>query len=381
MALTHITSPAQAQSLIAQGFNVYYYGNGQYYDPGSKPGPGKANVYTHVYTPAQAQQLADQGINVTTWAGGQWALAAQVPPGSVLEPAATPRPTGDVGIRAAAPGMTSTQRSAWQYLQAILASYGFSGGDLSALVAWAKGQIVAGNSTDMIQLNLEQTPQFEKRFPAIKTLAGQGVAITPAEYISLEQSYSQLLHQAGLPPNYASYDNLIAGQVSPNELSDRLRQGYTAVANADPTVIKAFQDYYHVGPSALAAYFLNPAKAEPLLLQQAVSAQIGGASAMSGFGEIPQHEALRLAQMNVTFAQAQQGFQKLAAEKQLYTNLPGQQAPILSQEQLLNAQFGSDAQALQQLQRQAEYEKGTTNIGTSVATTQAGATGIAQVQR
>jgi hypothetical protein len=298
-----------------------------------------------------------------------------------VAPPQTPGPTGDIHIGGAAPGMTSTQRSAWQYLQAILASYGFRGADLNALVAWSKGQIVAGNSVDMIQLNLEQTPQFEKRFPAIRTLANQGVAITPAEYISLEQSYSQLLHQAGLPPNFASYDALIANQVSPNELGTRLQQGYDVVARADPTVVKAFQDYYHVGPAQLAAYFLDPKKMEPLLLQQATSAQIGGASAMSGFGEVAQPEALRLAQMNVTFAQAQQGFQKLAQEKQLYTNLPGQQAPILTQEQLLNAQFGSDAETQQILQRQAAYETGTTNVGTNVATTQEGATGLGAVQR
>jgi hypothetical protein len=299
-----------------------------------------------------------------------------------VAPPATPGPTGDTRIGAApAAAMTSTQISAWQYLQSILASYGFAGHDLSALVAWAKGQIIAGNSTDMIQLNLEQTPQFEKRFPAIKTLAAQGVAITPAEYISVEQQYSQLLHQAGLPPRYADYDQLIANQVSPNELGARLQQGYEAVANADPTVVKAFQDYYHVPPSGLVAYFLNPTKAAPLLAQQAVSAQIGGASAMSGFGEVAQPEALRLAQMNVTFAQAQQGFQKLAQEKQLYTNLPGQQAPVLSQEQLLNAQFGSDAQTLQELQRQAAYETGTTQTGAQVAQTQAGATGLGRVQR
>ena len=102
---------------------------------------------------------------------------------------------------------------------------------------------------------------------------------------------------------------------------------------------------------------------------------------MSGFGEVAQPEALRLAQMNVTFAQAQQGFQKLAQEKQLYTNLPGQQAPVLSQEQLLNAQFGSDAQTLQELQRQAAYETGTTQTGAQVAQTQAGATGLGRVQR
>jgi hypothetical protein len=120
---------------------------------------------------------------------------------------------------------------------------------------------------------------------------------------------------------------------------------------------------------------------EPVLLQQATAAQIGGASAQSGFGMVSSQEATRLAQMGVNFSQAQQGFQKLASESELYKGLPGQAETPLTSEQLSEAQFGGDVAAQRVLQRQAQYETGTTNVGTNVATTQAGATGAGTVQR
>lgn len=303
--------------------------------------------------------------------------------------------TGDTGIQSPTPSttLTTTQADAWTQLQTTLQSYGFTGSSLTALVAWAKAQVIAGNSADQITLNLMQTPQFEARFPAISVLSNEGVAITPAQYINMEQSYAALEQQAGLPANFASYDALIAAQVSPSEYSARLNQGYLAVAQADPTVIAAMKDYYGVTTGELAGYFLNPTAAEPLLLQKAVSAQIGGASAMSGFTGtqgsaggaegITQAQALRLAQLGVTQSAAQTGFQKLAAQKQLYQPLPGQGnvGNPLSTDQLLNAQFGSDAQTQLQLQLQADFEKGTTGQGTQVAQTNQGAVGTGSVSR
>lgn len=306
----------------------------------------------------------------------------------VHAPVTAPNPLGDTGIGAPNTGtMTSSQVNAWTQLQATLASYGFTGQDLTNLVAWAKNEIIVGNSANQITLDLQQTPEFKARFPAIGVLASQGIAITPAQYISLEQTYAQLEHNAGLPANFASFDQLIANQVSPSEYSARINQGYLAVAQADPTVVQAFQDFYGVDRGHLAAYFLDPNRALPLLQQQAVSAQIGGAATQAAFSNrgqtLNQAQALRLAQMGVTQPQAQQGFRQLSTEAQLYNPLPGagQVGNPLTNDQLLNAQFGSDGQTQLQLQLQAEFNKAQTEQGTQVAQTSQGATGTGSVQR
>lgn len=291
--------------------------------------------------------------------------------------------SGSKGIGApAGNGMSSAEQDAWAQLQQTLQQYGFTGSDLSALVQWAQQQIIAGNSSNQIALNLMQTPQFKTRFPAISVLAGEGVAITPAQYIQLEQQYASLERAAGIPPNFASYDELIASQVSPSEYSDRLTKGYLAVQSAPAEVRQAMKDFYGVSDGQLAAYFLDPTKGAPMLMQQAMAAQIGGASAESGFGRVSAEQAFRLAQMGVSYQQAQQGFQQLSQESQLFQPLPGQgQRTNLSSDQLLGAQFGSDGQTKLQLQIQAEQEKGMFAQGTGVAGTQQGLTGAGQVQR
>jgi hypothetical protein len=277
---------------------------------------------------------------------------------------------------------TSTEQSAWTQLQQTLAVYGFSGIDLNDLVNWAKGELIAGKDSNQIALDLQTTAQFTRRFPAIVARRQAGLPpVSPAEYLSLESSYAQLERSAGIPPNWASYDALIANDVSPTEYGSRLNQGLLAVTQADPTVVKAFQDYYNVKPGQLAAWFLDPTKAEPMLLQQAAAAQVGGAAAASGFGEISSDEAARLARQGINYSQAQTGFQKLAGESQLFRGLPGQAEPSLTEAQLTGAQFGTDSAAAQALTRQAAYETGTTAQGTQVAQTSTGATGLGRVQR
>lgn len=303
---------------------------------------------------------------------------------------------GDTGIASpsAAGTLTTAQNNAWDVLQSTLAQYGFTGTDLTQLTAWAKQEVISGNDSNLIALQLQQTPQFIKRFPAIEDRLKAGLPpITVAEYLANEDSYEQLERAAGLPPNFASYDALIAADVSPTEYAARINQGYLAVSQADPTVIQAMQDYYKVTPGQMAAYFLDPTKAEPLLAQQATSALIGGASAQSTFKGtqnlgtaegISQQQALRLAQMGVTQSQAQSGFSTLATQSQLYNPLPGANGQVggnLTTDQLLNAQFGSDGQTKLQLELQAGFEKGTTSEGTAVGQTSAGATGTGAVQR
>lgn len=297
-------------------------------------------------------------------------------------------PPATTGIQAAPATMTTDQQSAWTQVENTLQQYGFTGSQLSTLSNWVQQEIISGNSAQQITLDLQNPATaagqiFYQRFPAIETLANEGVAITPAQYISLEQQYANLEQQAGLPPNFASYDQLIANQVSPSEYSARLQQGYLAVANAPQETIQAMQSMYGVTQGQLAAYFLNPTQSEPQLLQQALSAQIAGAANVSGWNQqITQPEALRLAQMGTTYSQAQQGFQTLSGQNQLTQALPGQGTRInFTPDQLLNEQFGSDGQTKLQLEIQAQQQKNYFSQGTGVAGTSTGLTGAGNVQR
>lgn len=369
-----IANPTEGSQLSKDGVPYVTVGKHQYFNP---------TYLTEISNPTQGGQLTNQGFGAIAIGNHQYYNPEQLGQ-TAPTPAGGGTPSGDTGIQApGANGMTSSQQDAWSQLTQTLQQYGFSGSDLTALVSFAQQQIVAGNSQTQVLLNLEQTPQFAKRFPAIVERQKAGLPpISPAEYLSLEASYEQLEHAAGIPANFASYDKLIAADVSPTEYADRINKGYLAVATAPPETVKAMQDYYGVTQGQLAAYFLDPTKAEPILLQQAQAAQIGGASATSGFGEVNQSQAMRLAQQGVSYQQAQQGFQNLATQKQLFNPLPGQgQRYGFNTNNLLGEQFGSDGQTKLQLQIQAEQEKNFFQQGTGVAATQQGLTGASNIQR
>jgi hypothetical protein len=343
--------------------------------PGLGQGAGNFSQGSIVDTPA--------GYTLTNNAGQAYAFSSPyTPPTAPTPPGAMPAAPGMPANPAPTP-FTSGEQSAWALISQTLESYGFSGADLNALQNFVQQQLISGASSDQITLQLEQTPQFASRFPAIVQRRQAGLPpISPSEYLSLEKSYNQLDQSAGLPPRISNYDALIGNDVSPAEYADRINKGYLAIAQADPTVVRAMHDYYGVSRGELAGYFLNPDVSAPLLEQRAVAAQVGGASAQSGFGRVTSQEAQRLAQMNVTFAQAQQGFAKLYEEHQLYSNLPGQGAQTQpSTDQLLNAQFGSDGRTQQYLQRQADIQKGFFNQGGQAAETSTGVQGLGVVQR
>lgn len=291
-------------------------------------------------------------------------------------------------------GVPTADTSAWDQIQQTLSGYGFTPDELSQLLAFAKNEIINGNSPTQIALDIQNQPAFQQRFPAIAQRQQNGLPpISVSDYLSLEDSYAQAEQAAGIPPNWASYDQLIANNVSPTEYSDRLTEGYEAVAKADPTVIQAFQDYYGAGPSQLAAYFLNPQKALPQLIQQATAAQIGGAASQSHYNTdqrygplvgsegLSQDEALRLAQLGVTQAQAQSGFSQIAKESQVTGTLPGQGQHALTQDQLLNATFGSDGLSAQQIAENEQLQKNYFAQGTQVGASSTGLQGAGVVQR
>jgi hypothetical protein len=279
--------------------------------------------------------------------------------------------------------------SAYTTLVDTLESYGFTpeqlvGPNGMATVAW--DQMKAGVPAEQISLNIQQMPQFKAMFPEIDQRIARGLPpITVAQVISTKDSYTQALVAAGINPSTVNMNALIANDVSPAELSDRIQQGYLAVAMAPQDVVSAFHNYYGVTRGELASYFLNPAANEASLLRKAAAAQIGGAAAGSGFmgatqgsGKFPVNQQLanQLAAQGVTYQQAQTGFAQLAQQAQLYNRLPGQQMPRqFSVPQLAEAQFfGGPVEQQLQLNAAAEeaYFKQGTQLGTSGSQTAAG---------
>ena len=219
---------------------------------------------------------------------------------------------------------TGAQQDANAIVQQFLSDYG-----LQSLSGWAWNLITQGASAAQVDQQLRQRPEFAQRFPGIIARQRAGLPpISPGEYVAYENQAQQMFHQAGLPDSFYTSQqelgNLIGSDVSISELGERIQQGYQAAAQAPQEVRDQLQRLYGIDQGHLAAFFLDPTTAEPLIMKRFRAAQIAGQSQLTGYDNaLGQTQAEQLAAQGVTDAQAQQGFSQLGHESQLFGALPG----------------------------------------------------------
>lgn len=257
----------------------------------------------------------------------------------------------------------SQQQSAYAVIQETLANYGLS--DLTDFV----NRIVFDE--DVVDANvvlgrIRQTNQYKQRFAANEQRRTKGLnALSESEYVAMERVYMQYFRASGLPEEMydqnTDVQQLIANDVSVAELATRINQGYDAVRQADPQVINEMRRLYGVTEGQLAAYFLDPTKAAPVLVRQAESARIAGQGRLQAGMELTQQQAEGLAVAGINEQQAREGFQAIQQAQELFTGLIGEQ-DITAEEQIAGV-FGTSAAAQQRIRqrqrtRQAAFEEG-----------------------
>lgn len=153
---------------------------------------------------------------------------------------------------------------------------------LSDMWKAALGEIASGlTDPDDILFRLRDTPAYKTRFAANDARVRAGLPeLLPGDYIRLENQYKASLSQAGMPPGFyddpSDFSGFIARNTAPAEVERRVAKAQDAVANMDPNTRRTMQDWYGVDSDHLAAYFLDPERAEPLLERQYRAAQAGG---------------------------------------------------------------------------------------------------------
>lgn len=267
----------------------------------------------------------------------------------------------------------------------VLNEYG-----LGELSDFTYREIIAQDITDpdAIIFKLRDQPAYQRRFAGNAVRAKKGLPeLDPGSYIALENQYRETLRSNGLPANF--YDQtddftaLIEGDVSPSELNQRVQEGYRAVADADPQVKRQMQELYGVSEGELAAYFLDPQKAAPLLTRQARAAQIAARGREQGGIQLTGALAEDLARRGITEAEAQRGFQEIGALGELAQTFAGETP--LTQQQIVEQQFGVDVAAQQELARRrrlriGEFAGGGQFVRTTGETSGASRLGIGEAQ-
>lgn len=211
----------------------------------------------------------------------------------------------------------SARQSAYDLLYSQFKQYG-----LESLVEGIKGLIQENVSPSEFAIRLQDTDAYKKRFAANQDRIKQGLrALTPAEYIGLEDQYQNIMRNYGLPASYWSKDSMgtqagfnkfIANDVSAAELEDRIATAQKRVINADVNVINALKQFYpDITNADILAYTLDPTNALENIKRKVTAAEIGGAALGQGLATSAA-SAEDLAKYGITKAQAQQGYGTIA---------------------------------------------------------------------
>jgi len=271
--------------------------------------------------------------------------------------------------------------SAFKILQDTLEFYGLGDPEFLTSVKglWTNKTISPGSTIDEIGIQLRDTKAFNDRFPANKTLKDQNKPqFSVSQYLRMESDYKRRLQSANLPENFydspADFQQLIANDVSPEELQGRIDQGYQAVRNASPTVIAEFKRLYGVGEGDLAAYFIDPQRARPTFdryeaQRQAQAAAVSSQAQLQAGIALTAQESEALVRSGITEeSQAQAGFSAIGAQQELFNPLQGEQA--ISREQQIAGTFGTNAEARKAITARKRSRQAAFETGGGFATTQ-----------
>jgi hypothetical protein len=214
------------------------------------------------------------------------------------------------------------RQDAFALLKDVFASYG-----LEELAVQIEGYMREGIGTAQATIKLKQSQPYKDRFYGneLRLAAGRNV-INEAEYLDLENSYSETLKAYGLQDYFGTgvtpterknrqkeIAKVIGNDISAVEFKDRVSTSVDRVKMADPGTKKAFQDFYGIGEADLVKYFLNPTQTLVTLKEKATAAEIGGAAIGQNL-PATMASAEELARFGINREQAQAGYSTIAQE-------------------------------------------------------------------
>lgn len=225
--------------------------------------------------------------------------------------------TSDVLSRMSQEEKTAERLSAYNILKMEFDQYG-----LGSLVTDIKDLLINNTPTSEFGLRLRGTDAYKARFKANEARIAAGLAaLSPAEYVALEDQYQNVMRNYGLPSSYytkdatgkqAGFEKFIAGDVSATELEDRIATAQKRVLNANPEVSTALKAFYpDIQNGDILAYALDPSQGLENIKRKVTAAEIGGAAIAQGLATGAER-AMQLAGYGVTKAQAQEGYQTAA---------------------------------------------------------------------
>lgn len=271
------------------------------------------------------------------------------PPAKPGKPATPAKPVDPFGA------LDGEDRNAAIALTNLFKSYG-----LGSLAPQIIKMIQNGFSSDTIAILLQDTKEYKTRFAANEDRLKAGLPVlSPAEYISTEQAYRQVMSAAGLPVGfYDSTDDFrkfISGDVSPTEVKSRVDAVSEAIYKAPKATRDIFSQWYSTGD--MIAYALDPKVASPLIEQRIRSAEAAAIAQQQGFN-LSRMSAERAGVSGSTLDQLNEGLSYIATEKGTTDKLGQMYGGALTADDLVAEVFDKDAKAALKRKGLASRERG-----------------------
>ncbi len=229
--------------------------------------------------------------------------------------------------------LSGEQRNAFEALNNLFTGFG-----LGSLAPKIYEYIQNGYSADTIGILLQDTPEYKQRFAGNEERKRKGLPVlSPSEYLSVESSYRQIMRQGGMPEGFydqpVDFNGFIGGDMSPSELKQRVDAANEASVLANPGAQRALKELYGIDQPHVAAYFLDPTRATPLLMKQMAAAQIGGEALKRGLSVDKDFLEMTVG-AGVTQAQAAQAYAQIAQELPDYQRIAHQYGEEFTQRQM-----------------------------------------------
>lgn len=208
--------------------------------------------------------------------------------------------------------LKGSQRDAYMALKTLFDSFGL--GSLSGKIF---DYVKSGYSADTISILLQDTPEYKKRFAGNEARRKAGLnVLSPSEYIATENSYRQIMSQAGMPKGFydssEDFAKFIGNDMAPTELKERVDMATQASILGPPEFRKALKQM-GLSDGDMAAYWLDQKRALPFLAKFSATAALGAEALERGFAFDVAY-AENLASQGITAEQAATGYSRIGQE-------------------------------------------------------------------
>jgi hypothetical protein len=195
-----------------------------------------------------------------------------------------------------------------------------------------------GYTDEAVALELQQTDEFKQRFSGIElykknfaTEIGSGLKAAPpkpSDYIKMEKAYQEVLNRYGLADmaNRTTYSELIGGDVSVAEMTDRVVNVYDKINNADSVLMQQLTSFFPTfGTTDFAKALLtgnSPKDMATQLQRKLAAAEISSEASRAGL-QTNAEVAMQLQAMGVSRGLARTGYSKIAEQQTVLNKLGG----------------------------------------------------------